>query len=182
MKTAQEYLNSGLANEESNQFESAISDYTKAIELDGNNSDYYNHRGEVKFKIEDYIGAIADFDKAIELNPKVGKINGNGGKAKNKLGDEAGAYADLDMRIKLMKDSKKQEFLNSISTILEDKDNQKSEREIILAALTKRGSALKYVADKFILFNTGCIYCLLLSFIKLTIDIPHGQGCFSYST
>jgi hypothetical protein len=32
--TAQEYFNRGLANEESNLFESAISDYTKAIELD----------------------------------------------------------------------------------------------------------------------------------------------------
>ena len=34
MKTAQEYYKSGLANEDSQQFESAIEDYTEAIKYD----------------------------------------------------------------------------------------------------------------------------------------------------
>jgi hypothetical protein len=34
LKTAQEYYNNGLANEESQQFESAIEDFTEAIKLD----------------------------------------------------------------------------------------------------------------------------------------------------
>jgi hypothetical protein len=33
-KTAQEHYNSGLANEDSQHFESAIEDYTEAIKLD----------------------------------------------------------------------------------------------------------------------------------------------------
>ena len=148
MKTAQEYFNSGLANEESQQFESAIEYYTEAIKLDPKNADYFNQRGISKYKLKDYKGALEDYDKAIELNPNVGKIYGNRGSAKNDLGDKVGAFADLDIRIKLMKDSKKQEFLNSISTVLEDKDNQKSEREIILAAVTKHGSALEHTTKE----------------------------------
>ena len=45
--TAQEYFNSGLANEESNLFENAISDYTKAIELDAKNMDKYKELGAI---------------------------------------------------------------------------------------------------------------------------------------
>jgi len=41
MKTDQEYFNSGLANEESQQFESAIEDYTEAIELESENRDNF---------------------------------------------------------------------------------------------------------------------------------------------
>jgi tetratricopeptide (TPR) repeat protein len=101
MKTAQEYFNIGLANEESNLFENAISDYTKAIELDGNNADYYNHRGEVKFKIEDYIGAIADFDKAIAIDENYVICYFNRGCAKEKLLYNIEAINDYDMAIKL---------------------------------------------------------------------------------
>jgi tetratricopeptide (TPR) repeat protein len=83
MKTAQEYYNSGLAKEDSQQFESAIEDYNEAIKLDPENADYFNQRGITKDKLKDYKGAIEDFDKAIELNPKVGKIYGNRVSAKN---------------------------------------------------------------------------------------------------
>ncbi len=34
MKTAQEYFNSGLANGDSQHFESAVEDYTEAIKYD----------------------------------------------------------------------------------------------------------------------------------------------------
>lgn len=41
MKTAQEYYNSGLAKEDSQQFESAVEDYTEAIKLVAENADYF---------------------------------------------------------------------------------------------------------------------------------------------
>ncbi len=47
MKTAQEYYNSGLAKEESQQFESAIEDYTEAIKLDTKYRDNFKELREI---------------------------------------------------------------------------------------------------------------------------------------
>lgn len=45
-------------------------DYTKAIELNPNDADYYYQRGNALFKMNDLEGAIRDYKIANELNPK----------------------------------------------------------------------------------------------------------------
>lgn len=54
----------------------SIEDYTRAIEIDPKNSDYYAGRGvayearsKINNRIKDYDNAIDDFEKAIDLNP-----------------------------------------------------------------------------------------------------------------
>ncbi|GEO05707.1 hypothetical protein AAE02nite_33710 [Adhaeribacter aerolatus] len=49
-------------------FDYAIEDYTKAIELNPSNAEYYYHRGLTRCDTKDYKGAAKDFTKAIKLN------------------------------------------------------------------------------------------------------------------
>ncbi|MDE3304607.1 tetratricopeptide repeat protein, partial [Lacticaseibacillus paracasei] len=49
-------------------YEAAIADYTKAIELDGTQADYYKNRAITYHHMNDYKAAIADYTKAIELD------------------------------------------------------------------------------------------------------------------
>jgi tetratricopeptide (TPR) repeat protein len=51
------------------QFDAAIKDYSKTIELDAKNADAYNRRGKARACVKDYADAKADFEKAVELNP-----------------------------------------------------------------------------------------------------------------
>jgi tetratricopeptide (TPR) repeat protein len=52
------------------QYDKAISDYTKAIELNPKHADTYYSRGLAYNKMGQYDKAISDYTKAIELNPK----------------------------------------------------------------------------------------------------------------
>jgi tetratricopeptide (TPR) repeat protein len=49
------------------QYDKAIADYTKAIELDSNYADAYCNRGSVYNTLQQYEKAVADYTKAIEL-------------------------------------------------------------------------------------------------------------------
>ena len=50
-------------------FEEAIEEYDKAIELDPNDPDYHNNKGVALYELHRYEEAIEEFDKAIELDP-----------------------------------------------------------------------------------------------------------------
>jgi tetratricopeptide (TPR) repeat protein len=51
-------------------YQGAILDYSKAIELDPKDAATYSSRGIAKSDIQDYQGTISDYSKAIELDPK----------------------------------------------------------------------------------------------------------------
>ena len=74
-------------------YQGAIDDYTKAIEL------AYVFRGAAKVKSGDAQGGIADFDKAIEINPQNAVNYCNRGIAKQLVGDLKGACADWEESI-----------------------------------------------------------------------------------
>ncbi len=61
--------NLGNAKWNSKDYSGAISEYTKAIEINPNYDKAYNNRASAKLELKDYTGAIADFTKAIEINP-----------------------------------------------------------------------------------------------------------------
>ena len=63
------YTNRGVAYNDLKQYERAISDYNKAIELNPNFALAYNNRGWAYYCLKKYQQALKDFDKAIELNP-----------------------------------------------------------------------------------------------------------------
>ena len=100
-QTADEYFNSGYDKAQANDDSGAISDYTKAIELNPDNADAYNNRGVSKNNLKDDSGAIDDYTKAIELNPNYAAAYNNRGVSKNDLKDYSGAINDYTKAIEL---------------------------------------------------------------------------------
>lgn len=50
-------------------YEGAIADYTKAIELDNTNPIYFDNRALSKTEKDDYAGAVEDYSSSIEIYP-----------------------------------------------------------------------------------------------------------------
>ena len=61
------YSNRGLSKANLQDYQGAIEDYTKAIELNPNYSKAYNNRGNSKLKLNQKNSACSDFNKAKEL-------------------------------------------------------------------------------------------------------------------
>jgi TonB family protein len=79
--------------------DSAIANYTKAIELKPDDSAAYRGRGEAKYLKSDLDGAIADYTKAIELKPDDSAAYTGRGEAKRSKSDLDGAIADYTKAI-----------------------------------------------------------------------------------
>ena len=58
-----------LAYSDLGQYERAIQDYNKAIQLNPNYAEAYNNRGWAYYCLKQYGKALKDFEKALELNP-----------------------------------------------------------------------------------------------------------------
>ena len=84
-QTAEEYFNSGSDKHNLKDYNGAISDYNKAIEINPNLADAYLNRGVSKDELKDFNGAISDYNKAIEINPNLAVAYYNRGVQKHKL-------------------------------------------------------------------------------------------------
>ena len=106
--TAVDYFKRGMLKFNLKDYYGAIADYTKAIELNPDDSDLYKHRGSLKQILKDYNGAIADYTKAIELNNEGAYeqvasylLHYERGNSKNDLKDYYGAIADYTKAIEV---------------------------------------------------------------------------------
>ena len=68
-QTSEEYLESGIAKHEQQDYKGAIKDYSKAIKADKKNKNAYYNRGTCALALEDFNAAMTDFDKTIKLDP-----------------------------------------------------------------------------------------------------------------
>jgi tetratricopeptide (TPR) repeat protein len=68
-QTSKEFLESGIAKHEKQDFKGAIKDYSKAIKADKKNKDAYYNRGTCELALKDFNAAMTDFDKTIKLAP-----------------------------------------------------------------------------------------------------------------
>ena len=62
-----QYILDACPKKSDKNYNDAIEDYTKAIEINPSNALGYRERGRAKEKLEDYQGAIDDYTKAIEI-------------------------------------------------------------------------------------------------------------------
>ena len=83
-----EWYESGLRNYNKVDYEAAVRDFSKAIELNPEYATAYNNRGFAYMKLSKYNEAIIDFDKAIELNSKYATAYSNREIAYNSLNDK----------------------------------------------------------------------------------------------
>ena len=56
------------------QYDQALAEVTKAIQIDPSVADYYTFRGELYRLKSDVTNAVADYSKSIELNPSNGEV------------------------------------------------------------------------------------------------------------
>ena len=73
LNTSDEYFYRGYDKSDKGVYYGAISDFTKAIEINPSKDySYYKGRGAAKYELDDYYGAISDYNKAIEISPNEG--------------------------------------------------------------------------------------------------------------
>ena len=58
-----------MAKLESEDYQGAIVDYTKALEINPQNADNHFNRASAKLELEDYPGAINAYTNGLEINP-----------------------------------------------------------------------------------------------------------------
>ena len=89
---------SGDVLQNAEQYEEAIADYNRAIELAGKDTEllhlYYFNRGNTWLKLREYKNARADYDKSLMLNEYHQASYVNRATARYKLRDADGACAD----------------------------------------------------------------------------------------
>jgi len=95
---------SGLANLKlrNGDYDGAIADFTRAVELDPNMSALYLLRGNAKKMKRDYAAAISDYTRAIELEPEYKDVMLTARAGVRELtGDLEGAIADYTRAIEI---------------------------------------------------------------------------------
>jgi tetratricopeptide (TPR) repeat protein len=95
------YLNRGIAQYKKGDYDQAIANYTRAIEINPNYAKAYFYRGLAYQDKGDYDRAIADYTKAIEINPKLDIAYNNRGLAYQDKGDYDRAIADYTKAIEI---------------------------------------------------------------------------------
>ena len=88
-----QYLNQGVEKHKAGNYQGAIDDWSKAIEINPQNAIAYNNRGSAKDDLGDHQGAITDYTKAIGIDPRDADFYYNRGYVKDNLEDYQGAVS-----------------------------------------------------------------------------------------
>jgi tetratricopeptide (TPR) repeat protein len=103
-QSASAYVTSGLDKYRMGDFDAAIADYTKAIDLNSSSVGAYNYRGMARSKQGNFEGAKADYAQALKLKPNFVDAFFNRGTAELLQGNLDGAIADYSKAIELKPD------------------------------------------------------------------------------
>ena len=114
---ALKYYTSGMEKYNATNYETAIEDFSKAIEASPKFVEAYFQRGCAKHYSDDYKGAITDFNKAIELRPNSEVFYKQRGSSKTMIKDYKGAIEDCDKAIEIKPDYDKAYALRGILKI-----------------------------------------------------------------
>ena len=104
VEMAEAYFGRGLTYGILGDYERAIADYDKAIELDPKDAAAYYNRGLAYADKGEYERAIADYDKAIELDPKDANPYYGRGLIYKGQGEKEKAIADFEKFLELATD------------------------------------------------------------------------------
>jgi len=83
------------------EYDLAVADYSKVIELKPDDASTYLNRGLAFYNKKSYDLAIADYNKVIELNPKEAQAYLNRGESHEKLGNTQKAISDYQKAVDL---------------------------------------------------------------------------------
>ena len=85
------FVNRGAAFQKLNNFQEALSNYSKAIDIDKTNPNVFVYRGNLYYKRENYENALDDFNKVLELDPNNHVAQYNVGMCHFRQGDKLNA-------------------------------------------------------------------------------------------
>ncbi|MEW5961636.1 MAG: tetratricopeptide repeat protein, partial [Chloroflexota bacterium] len=105
LQDARAYNKRGLAHVSTRNYEQAIIDYTKAIQLDPNYAEAYNNRSTAHLVMENYGQAVVDCSRAIDLAPDFVAAYVNRGIAYTGLRQYKLGLADYAQALKLDADN-----------------------------------------------------------------------------
>lgn len=100
-QTSRDFYESGVYQIQLQDYNAAIKEFNKAIELDSANVNAYLLRGDSKDELKDYKGAIDDYSKAIKYNTKFKDAFYNRGCTYYKMGDTTNACLDWNSAMNL---------------------------------------------------------------------------------
>lgn len=116
--SAQDFNNRGNDKYNKADYEGAVQDYNRAIELKPNDAEAYYNRGWAKYSLGDKQGAIADYTQAIKLKPDYADAYYYRGDAKYILKDKQGAIADYQKAADLyQKQGKSKDYQDALEKI-----------------------------------------------------------------
>ena len=99
--SAQDYFNRGYDCGGNKDYDGAIENYSRTIELNPQDVEAYNNRGNVYKNKGNYDQAIKDYSRAIELNPQCATAYYNRGATYNAKGNYDQAIKDFNKAIEL---------------------------------------------------------------------------------
>ena len=103
-QSASAFVASGLEKSKTGNYDAAIEDYTKAIELNSTFTGAYMNRGLAKTNQGNFDGAIADFTQVIAIKPSLFEAFLNRGSAELLQGNLAAAQTDFTKALELKPD------------------------------------------------------------------------------
>jgi len=109
------------------EFQKALSKFTEAIALDGNNSEYYSKRSHCHYQMENYTDSIADAKKAIELDQNNAKAYFRKGMAAFSLDEFETAKAAFTKAQELAPSSQNKTWIRKCIAELEDEKDHDGE-------------------------------------------------------
>jgi lipoprotein NlpI len=98
---AKAYLNRGYYFTSKRQYDEAISDYTKALEINPRYIEAYNNRGLACASKGQYDNAISDYNEALKINPRYIEAYNNRGNAYLSKGQYDNAISDYNKILKI---------------------------------------------------------------------------------
>lgn len=131
------------------ELDSAIMNYSKAIELNPANTSVYLNRGLIFYRKKDYEAAIADYSKAIELNPNEPAAYSNRANSYEKIDQLEKAAADYKKVIELDVDNSA--AISALKKIEDDKAKlieKQKEQQSAIAEVAEKERVAKETQDK----------------------------------
>ncbi|MDR2905285.1 MAG: tetratricopeptide repeat protein [Helicobacteraceae bacterium] len=143
------FLNRGNEAIKDKDYQTAISDYTKAIQIDPNNADAYYFRGFAYYKIfGDLDKAIPDFTKAIKIDPNNARAYVSRGNVYDSLGDHNKAIADYTKAIEIDPNNVASAYSLRGSAYANLRDYEKATKDAREACDLGDCKLLKYMIEK----------------------------------
>ena len=100
-KQADEFLRKGEEKYWTRDFDGAVAEYTRAIDLNPSSFAAYHDRGVARYMQEKYKDALLDLSKAIELKPQTAKLYESRGYAHMKIGNMRDAVIDWEQAARM---------------------------------------------------------------------------------